>query len=466
MTYTPINVDAYTNAYAGALAGMAISGWIVDPNSADYAKVAAIAGAFAEAFDTVWNNATTLNSLQTQSIQSVCQEQFTGHAPGSLDSDIFTNAANWAVPAAACAALVLEGDAYVASQGITPTTPGGGTFEPIYQQLWLDTTKAAGGNGSIGKPFNTWADTMAPLAGSGSDDPWVIFLAQSIDATGVPLPDIVAGQHANGYVKFEGAVQNSAFATGTSVLSNLVVDPQDNGRIGLEFANIIAVTIQITSGALSMSGSDSVIAGVTQSGTITGSSNLINCSISDFSLDSWDLRMSGGEVSSSMQVHDGILDDVLFLGSCQFRWNGTLTLNNCQFETNVQLLCSSSNSLVLDLDTWGKMVAAGVTFPDTTPTLTIIPWMPIIADKAVVGTTGMNPGDTVLNIGQLVPPAEPGSPCVTGLKTQVNSNLSVVGSFIDNSTGELNVIVRNTAGTSQNLTNPTYTVTYLPRVTP
>src|ERR1041385_904628 len=126
MTYSPTNVDAYTNAFAGALAGMAISGWIVDPTSADYSNVATIAGAFAQAFDMVWADATALNWLQIQSIQSVCQEQFTGHAPGSLDNATFTQGANWAVPAAACAALVLEGDAFVASEGITPNTPGSG----------------------------------------------------------------------------------------------------------------------------------------------------------------------------------------------------------------------------------------------------------------------------------------------------------------------------------------------------
>src|ERR1041385_7938709 len=131
MTYAPVNVDAYTNAYSGALAGMAISGWIVDPTAADYANVATIAGAFAKAFDLVWNNATALNWLQIQAIQSVCQEQFAGHAPGSLDNTAFAQASNWAVPAAACAAVVLEGAAFVTSEGITPNTPGGGGSSPV-----------------------------------------------------------------------------------------------------------------------------------------------------------------------------------------------------------------------------------------------------------------------------------------------------------------------------------------------
>ena len=159
MPYAPINIDAYTNAYSGALAGMAVSGWIVDPTAADYSNVAAISGAFAQAFDLVWNDATALNWLQIQSIQSVCQEQFAGHAPGSLDNAVFTQPSNWAVPAAACAALVLEGDAFVTSEGITPNTPGaGGSNTNPAVDLTVYVRKGGSdstGDGSFNKPFAT-----------------------------------------------------------------------------------------------------------------------------------------------------------------------------------------------------------------------------------------------------------------------------------------------------------------------
>jgi hypothetical protein len=171
MAYTPINIDAYTNAYSGALAGMAISGWIVDPTSAEYSSVTAIAGGFAKAFDLVWNSATALNWLQIQSIQSVCQEQFTGHAPGSLDNAALAQASNWAVPAAACAALVLEGDAFVASEGITPNTPGGGgdggTRTP--GTAYVADSVAVTGNGSPGSPFKTLTQAIAALTADAKD---------------------------------------------------------------------------------------------------------------------------------------------------------------------------------------------------------------------------------------------------------------------------------------------------------
>lgn len=180
MAYAPINVDAYTNAYSGALAGMAISGWIIDPTSADYSEVATIAGAFARAFDVVWNSATALNWLQIQAIQSVCQEQFAGHAPGSLDNASLAQASNWAVPAAACAALVLQGSAFVTSEGITPNTPGsggGGGVNQISTTRYVDLNTAvplADQDGTIGAPFASAIaavnalKALVPLDGSGT----------------------------------------------------------------------------------------------------------------------------------------------------------------------------------------------------------------------------------------------------------------------------------------------------------
>ena len=46
MAYTPINSAVFTNAYAGVLSGMAVSGWITNPTPSSYQLVAAIAGAF------------------------------------------------------------------------------------------------------------------------------------------------------------------------------------------------------------------------------------------------------------------------------------------------------------------------------------------------------------------------------------------------------------------------------------
>jgi hypothetical protein len=156
MAYVPINTQAYVSAFAGAIAGMAINGWIVNPTSGNYVDVAAIAGAFSEAFDQAWNNATDLNNLEIRGIQAACQSEFEGHAPGPLSNPDFVLSSNWTIPAIACAALVLESDAYFAGQGIDPGTPGtGGNTNPAVD-LTCYVRKGGSditGDGSFNTPF-------------------------------------------------------------------------------------------------------------------------------------------------------------------------------------------------------------------------------------------------------------------------------------------------------------------------
>lgn len=136
MSYVPINLHAFTAAYSGAVSGMAVSGWITNPTPSNYQLVTQIAGAFAKAFDQTWNNP-VVNEADEFSIISVCQSEFIGRGPGPLSNPTFQDPANWAVPAAACAALVLEGDAYFTSQGITPPAwpPGSGVGTLIFPNI-------------------------------------------------------------------------------------------------------------------------------------------------------------------------------------------------------------------------------------------------------------------------------------------------------------------------------------------
>jgi hypothetical protein len=120
MTYNPINVAAYTAAFSGAVAGMATSGWITDQTSSDYTNVTLIAGAFAQAFDQIWNNATPLNNLEEAAITAIVQTDFRGRGPGPFDSPTFQKPNNWTQAAGACAALVLESDIFFTNQGVNP----------------------------------------------------------------------------------------------------------------------------------------------------------------------------------------------------------------------------------------------------------------------------------------------------------------------------------------------------------
>ena len=134
--YVPTNVNVYTAAYSGSVAGMAVSGWITNLNPTAYVQVTAIAGAFAEAFDTVWDDAAPVTWLEFKTITSVSLSQFANRGPGSLDNHAFIDPDNWTVPAAAAAALVLEADAYFASQGIVPGGPSaGGAVSSVFARV-------------------------------------------------------------------------------------------------------------------------------------------------------------------------------------------------------------------------------------------------------------------------------------------------------------------------------------------
>jgi hypothetical protein len=125
MSYTPINTAVYTASFAGAIAGMGASGWITNQDSNNYQDPTVIAGAFAQAFDLMWDNATQLNDLELAAITAIVQTDFSGRGPGPFDNPLFKSYVNWTGPAGACVALVLESDTFFASQGITPRFPRG-----------------------------------------------------------------------------------------------------------------------------------------------------------------------------------------------------------------------------------------------------------------------------------------------------------------------------------------------------
>ena len=156
MPYTPINTAAFTAAYAGAIAGMAVSGWITDQTSADYALVTDIAGAFAESFDTIWDSSAPLNDLELAAITAIVQTDFNGRGPGPWADPQFQKVSNWNQAAGACIALVLESDIWFAGQGIVPPIPGGGG--PLSNVRYVDggtTVPSPAQTGAIEAPFST-----------------------------------------------------------------------------------------------------------------------------------------------------------------------------------------------------------------------------------------------------------------------------------------------------------------------
>jgi hypothetical protein len=151
MSYTPINAYIFQAAYAGSIAGIAINNAkISDPTPADYVLQADIAGAFAQAVDIAWNDATTPDWLEYTICQTACEEFFALQSLSPPDEVAYsaTGSANiWGTNALAIVALIIAGEGYYSGQGISPL--------PI----------PSGGGGGV-----TWADD---LAGSTNTDQWV-----------------------------------------------------------------------------------------------------------------------------------------------------------------------------------------------------------------------------------------------------------------------------------------------------
>lgn len=124
MAYVPSNVQIFTAAYSGCLAGMGVSDRVVkDTNAATYANLATVAGAFSKAVDTAWGvRATTL--LDIESMQSICEAYWQNRSPLASADNI--NPVTHAAAALAIIAIITAGESYFSEEGIAPPSAGAG----------------------------------------------------------------------------------------------------------------------------------------------------------------------------------------------------------------------------------------------------------------------------------------------------------------------------------------------------
>ena len=135
MSYTPINPDVFTAAYAGCVSAFE-GGFQLSTNSNPtiYTGASKIAGAFAQAFDAEWDDAVAVNSLELGMIRGLCLEAMTTRVPLSILSPEASslNPGMWRPYCAALIAMIEEGGTYFAAQGIPippvypPLPPGTG----------------------------------------------------------------------------------------------------------------------------------------------------------------------------------------------------------------------------------------------------------------------------------------------------------------------------------------------------
>jgi hypothetical protein len=165
---TPINLNGYLAALAGATAGMGVAGWITDSNPSTYTLTISIATAFAQAFDQAWNNSTILDILEQQAITAVVTQEFIDRAPGPLSNPVYQEVSNWAEAAGACVALIQKMDSATRLAGIIPPS--------VPNTNYVVSTNAAAVTGA-----NPMIFSAAPITKQGSG----VF---RVTATSCPIP--------------------------------------------------------------------------------------------------------------------------------------------------------------------------------------------------------------------------------------------------------------------------------------
>jgi hypothetical protein len=129
MPYVPSDINVYTAAYTGALAGM--TGSMATPSGiptiAKYSGLAAVAGPFAEEFDTQWAAYvpfTPLNELDLEIISSLSESAWEQKAPLS---NYKSTPALYTELVSTLIAVCKAGENYYGLNGIVPPpVPGGG----------------------------------------------------------------------------------------------------------------------------------------------------------------------------------------------------------------------------------------------------------------------------------------------------------------------------------------------------
>lgn len=115
--YAPLNGSVFAAAFAGAIAGMGASGraptFAISSDPAVAASLAALAGAWAQAFDTAWG-ANPADTLQIALVQQLSNDRWSGNYPASLAT------ASYASQVAPLTAIIAAAETYFAGQAITP----------------------------------------------------------------------------------------------------------------------------------------------------------------------------------------------------------------------------------------------------------------------------------------------------------------------------------------------------------
>jgi len=350
---------------------------------------------------------------------------------------------------------VLTWDALTEEWNPEAVPAGSSSFLPIQQMRWLDPTSlVAPPDGSIRAPRLTFLSAWAEFVGK--TGAWLLTLpgtALVVDA-GIPqlttAPDVIV----------QGLSQTK------TVLALDIANQASNGAF--EFRDVQITVLTVNGNANPLRARDAILTNVSNAGgTYSGSLRFINCTIGSLTLENSDIRMTGGTVSTALRVATGVLEMVQVAAAAEVELQTSLTFKEVTFGALSTIRCNASQTITLDLFSWGSLLAAGVTFPDTRPVFNIVPYLPVMSQIAGATQVVGQGTQTVIDCGVAAPEAEALGRCQATFKPpHPTSDFFVIVAAEIDALRHVLITVKNTSLTGTNtLTNPVFTITYEPRKT-
>jgi hypothetical protein len=110
MAYVPQNINVYSAAFAGAIAGISVpnGAFVIDPVTGNYAGNANVAAFFAQAVDIAWGTGQA-NDYDLGAITQASNAIF-ARGPGYPLGTPLTSQSNWTIVATALVAMIRQGD--------------------------------------------------------------------------------------------------------------------------------------------------------------------------------------------------------------------------------------------------------------------------------------------------------------------------------------------------------------------
>lgn len=159
MSYNPISPDLFVAAYAGAMAGMGASNRIpINADAAKHVGLSNIAGAWAQEFDTLFNNATA-DGLQTKLAQELSEAVWAQRSPNLAILPTSTIPATYSSTVSILLAVIQAAENYYSAQGITPPTAG---TPPAGANTYLQYNNSGKfGGAPLGIPFESFGGSIS-----------------------------------------------------------------------------------------------------------------------------------------------------------------------------------------------------------------------------------------------------------------------------------------------------------------